>query len=109
MEVADTLTAHPAFSMTNPNRFRAVFGALAMHPAGFHRKDGAGYRLLADWIIELDSKNPQIAARMCSAYETWGRYDGDRQGMMRDQLARLARTVGLSRDTSEMVGRILGD
>ncbi|HCQ65318.1 MAG TPA: aminopeptidase N [Rhodobacteraceae bacterium] len=107
--VAEALTAHPAFTMANPNRFRAVFGTLAMHPAGFHAKDGAGYRLLGDWIIKLDPKNPQIAARMCSAFETWGRYDGDRQGVMRDQLARIARTDGLSRDTSEMVGRILGD
>ena len=107
--VAEALTAHPAFTMANPNRFRAVFGTLAMHPAGFHAKDGAGYRLLGDWIIKLDPKNPQIAARMCSAFETWGRYDGDRQGVMRDQLARIARTDGLSRDTSEMVGRILGN
>ena len=107
-EVAAALTAHPSFSMANPNRFRAVFGTLAMHPAGFHWKDGAGYRLLADWIVKLDPKNPQIAARMCAAFETWGRYDGDRQGMMRDQLARISRTVGLSSDTSEMVGRMLG-
>ena len=106
---AARLTAHPAFTMTNPNRFRAVFGALAMHPAGFHAKDGAGYRLLADWLIKLDAKNPQITARMCASYETWRRYDGDRQGMMRDQLARIGRTEGLSRDTAEMVGRILGD
>ncbi len=106
--VAEALTAHPAFSMANPNRFRAVFGALAMHPAGFHAKDGAGYRLLADWIVKLDPKNPQIAARMCSAFETWARYDGDRKGMMRDQLTRISRADNLSRDTSEMVGRILG-
>ncbi|MEZ5721236.1 MAG: aminopeptidase N [Paracoccaceae bacterium] len=108
-DVAERLTLHPAFTMTNPNRFRAVFGALAMHPAGFHVKDGSGYRLLADWIVKLDPKNPQIAARMCSAFETWARYDADRQGMMRDQLARIARTPELSRDTAEMVGRILGD
>ena len=106
---AEALTRHPAFTMSNPNRFRAVFGALAMHPAGFHARDGAGYRLLADWIVRLDPKNPQIAARMCSAFETWARYDGDRQGMMRDQLARIARTEGLSRDAAEMVGRILGN
>ncbi|PIE08525.1 MAG: aminopeptidase N [Rhodobacterales bacterium] len=107
-EVAARLTAHPAFILTNPNRFRAVFATLAAHPAGFHRADGSGYRLLADWILRLDGKNPQIAARMCSAFETWGRYDGDRQSMMRDQLARILRTPGLSSDTEEMVARILG-
>jgi len=106
---AERLTAHPGFNMKNPNRFRAVFGALAMSPAGFHHASGAGYRLLADWIIRLDPVNPQIAARMCSAFETWRRYDADRQGMIGEALRRVAGSDGLSRDTAEMVGRILGD
>jgi aminopeptidase N len=107
-EVAAALTDHPAFNMKNPNRFRAVFGALAMHPAGFHHASGAGYRLLADWIIRLDPLNPQIAARMSGAFETLRRYDADRQEMMRAALEKIAATGGLSRDTGEMVGRILG-
>ena len=31
---------------------------------GFHRRDGAGYRLLADKVLELDRRNPQVAARL---------------------------------------------
>ncbi len=108
-EVVETLTAHPDFNMKNPNRFRAVFGALAMNPAGFHHASGAGYRLMADWIIKLDPLNPQIAARMSSAFETWQRYDADRQAMMRAELVRIKATKGLSPDNSEMVARILGD
>ncbi|MWB78951.1 aminopeptidase N [Pseudooceanicola sp. 216_PA32_1] len=107
-EVTDRLTQHPDFSMKNPNRFRAVFGALAMTPAGFHHASGAGYRLMADWLIQLDALNPQTTARMCSAFETWRRYDADRQQMITDELRRIAARPGLSRDTGEMVGRILG-
>ncbi|GKY88553.1 aminopeptidase N [Sinisalibacter aestuarii] len=106
-DVAARLAEHPAFNMKNPNRFRSVFGALAMHPAGFHHASGAGYALMADWIIRLDPLNPQIAARMSGAFETIGRYDADRQGMMREALERIAASEGLSRDTGEMVGRIL--
>jgi len=106
--VAERLTRHPDFTPKNPNRFRSVFGALAMTPAGFHHADGAGYRLMADWLIRLDALNPQTTARMCTAFETWRRYDADRQGMIRDELQRIAARPGLSRDTSEMVGRILG-
>ncbi len=105
--VAEALTAHPAFNMKNPNRFRAVFGALAMHPGGFHHASGAAYRLMADWIIRLDPLNPQIAARMSGAFETMGRYDADRQGMMRAALERMAARRQRSGDTGEMVGRIL--
>jgi aminopeptidase N len=104
---AERLTAHPAFNMKNPNRFRAVFGALSMNAAGFHHASGKGYDLLADWLIRLDPLNPQIAARMSSAFETWKRYDADRQDLIRAALERIMASPGLSRDTGEMVGRIL--
>lgn len=107
-EVVAKLTEDPAFTMKNPNRFRSVFGAFAGHPAGFHQKDGSGYRLLADWLIKLDPINPQITARMSGAFETWKRYDGDRQSLIADQLDRILATPGLSRDTTEMIGRIRG-
>ncbi len=103
------LTEDGDFDWKNPNRFRAVMGGLAMNAAGFHDPSGASYALLADWLIRLDPVNPQTTARMVTAFETWRRYDADRQGMMRENLRRLAATPGLSRDTGEMVGRILGD
>ncbi|WP_108859470.1 aminopeptidase N [Ruegeria sp. Alg231-54] len=106
-DIARTLTEHPDFNWKNPNRFRAVMGALAMNHAGFHRADGAGYALLADWLIKLDPVNPQTTARMCSAFQTWKRYDADRQDLIRAQLTRIAETPDLSRDTTEMVSRIL--
>ena len=105
---AARLTEHPAFTMKNPNRFRAVFGALAGNAAGFHHPSGKGYDLLADWLIKLDALNPQTTARMTSAFSTWRRYDADRQKKIRHALQRIADTPGLSRDTTEMVTRILG-
>jgi aminopeptidase N len=106
--LAEALAAHPAFDWKNPNRFRAVFGALAGNQAGFHHASGAAYRLLADWIIRLDGANPMMAARMCGAYETWARWDAGRQAMMRAELGRIAAAPGLSRDTAEMVARLMG-
>jgi aminopeptidase N len=100
------LTEHPAFDMKNPNRFRAVLGALTANHAGFHHDSGAGYATLADWLIRLDPLNPQTAARMSTAFETWPRYDADRQGMIQAALDRILATRGLSRDLSEMAGRM---
>jgi aminopeptidase N len=100
------LTSHPEFELTNPNRFRAVLGAMAMHHSGFHQADGAGYILLADWILKLDAKNPQSAARMCTPFQTWQRYDPKRKAHLSAALARIASTDGLSKDVSEMVGRM---
>ncbi len=107
-ETARALAAHPDFDWKNPNRFRALFGALAMNAAGFHAPGGAAYVLMADWLIRLDPLNPQTAARMTTVFETWRRYDADRQDLIRTALERIAATDPLSRDTAEMVGRILG-
>ena len=100
------LTEHPDFNYKNPNRFRAVFGSLTAHHAGFHHNSGAAYTLLADWLIKLDPLNPQTTARMCSAFQTWKRYDKTRQGMIAKELDRILSTPELSRDTTEMLTRI---
>ncbi|MCU0908785.1 MAG: aminopeptidase N C-terminal domain-containing protein, partial [Rhodobacteraceae bacterium] len=88
--------------------FRAVLGALAMNAAGFHAADGSGYRLMADWLIRLDPVNPQTTARLSTAFETWARYDADRQALIRGELKRILATPGLSPDTTEMVTRLMG-
>jgi aminopeptidase N len=108
VDEATRLSAHPDFDWKNPNRFRAVLGSLAGHQSGFHRADGAGYAFLADWLIRLDPANPQTAARMTKAFETLGRWGPDRQALMRDSLQRIAKAPGLSRDTSEIIRRLLG-
>ena len=105
---ADRLTKHASFDWKNPNRFRSVFGPLSANHAGFHHASGASYKLLADWLIKLDPLNPQTAARMSTAFESWTRYDADRQSMIRAELARIKATPGLSRNLGEMVTRMLG-
>ncbi|UWQ20337.1 aminopeptidase N [Jannaschia sp. W003] len=106
--VAETLIRRPDFDPSNPNRFRAVIGALAGNMAGFHRADGSGYRFVAERLVEMDATNPQMAARLSSAFSTRALWDADRQAMMRDALEQLAREAG-SRDLREMVGRMLAD
>ena len=106
-EVAQRLTEHADFTMTNPNRFRAVIGALGMNHAGFHHASGKGYAFLADQLIALDARNPQTTARMCALFQSWRRYDAGRQAHAKAALERIAATEGLSRDTTEMVTRML--
>jgi aminopeptidase N len=107
--IAARLTGHSDFNWKNPNRFRAVFGSLAAHHAGFHHVSGAGYTLLADWLIKLDPVNPQTTARMCSAFQTWRRYDQHRQALISAELDRILATPNLSRDATEMLTRIRGN
>ena len=107
VEAVSALSKHALFDLKNPNRFRSLIGAFSTNAAGFHRADGAGYDLLADWLIRLDPVNPQTTARMTTAFQNWRRYDADRQGQMRQALRRIAATANLSGDTAEMVARLL--
>jgi aminopeptidase N len=103
------LGRHPDFDWRNPNRFRSLIGAFASaNPAGFHAADGSGYRLVVDWLLELDAVNPQTTARLAATLGTWRMFDEGRQALMRSELERLAARPGLSRDTGEIVGRLLG-
>jgi aminopeptidase N len=107
--VTDRLTRHPLFDWKNPNRFRSVIGAISANHAGFHHAGGASYRLVADWLIRLDPLNPQTAARMSTAFETWARYDASRQALIRAELTRIRLRPDVSSDLGEMTGRMLGE
>lgn len=105
--LAETLAGHPLFDWKNPNRFRSLVSGLTVgNPAGFHDPSGAGYAFLADWLIRLDRLNPQTAARMSTAFDTWKRYDADRQALIAAELTRIAGTDGLSPDLGEMIDRM---
>lgn len=107
-ERIEKLLAHPAFAWTNPNRVRAVLGAFStMNLVGFHRRDGAGYRLLVDKVLELDGRNPQVAARLLGALGRWRRYDAGRQVLMRGELERVVAAPGLSRASYEIASKSL--
>ena len=107
--VAEQLTRHPDFGIENPNRFRSVLGALSANPAGFHHASGDAYRLLAEWLVRLDARNPQAAARMCTAFETWRLYDDRRQRLVAAQLDWMLGHESLSRDVADMISRIRAD
>jgi aminopeptidase N len=107
VERVQHLMRHPAFTTTNPNRVRAVLATFGQNLLGFHRKDGAGYHLLAEKAIELDRTNPQVAARLITAFNRWRRFDPARQALMRGQLDRIAGTQGLSRDSYEIASKSL--
>ncbi|WP_425406449.1 aminopeptidase N [Hwanghaeella sp.] len=102
------LTKHPCFDIRNPNKVRSLVGAFAMaNPVCFHAKDGSGYTFLADSVIELDSLNPQVAARMVGALGSWRRYDADRQALMRAALERIVAVPVLSKDSFEIASKSL--
>ena len=102
------LTVHPAFSFANPNRVRALIGAFAANPTQFNRADGAGYDFVAGNVLALDPKNPQLAARLATAFRTWRTLEPGRRGKAQAALERIKATPNLSRDLADIVERALG-
>jgi aminopeptidase N len=104
------LTRHPAFSASNPNRIRALIGAFAQaNQTQFNRHDGAGYDFVADFVLELDPKNPQVAARLMSAFRSWRALEAQRRGRAEATLRRVAAMQSLSPDVHDIVARTLAD
>jgi aminopeptidase N len=104
------LTGHPAFSMANPNRVRSLIGAFAQaNHTQFNRADGAGYDFVADIVLTLDPKNPQVAARLMGAFRSWRALEARRRERAEATLRRVAAVSALSRDVHDIVARTLAD
>ncbi|MBI1422611.1 MAG: aminopeptidase N [Gammaproteobacteria bacterium] len=100
------LMQHPAFTLKNPNKVRALIGSFCRaNPVRFHASDGSGYAFLTENVLALDKLNPQIAARLVQAIIRWQRFDEKRQALMQASLQQILETAGLSRDTYEVVAR----
>lgn len=105
-----SLTTHPAFSMANPNRVRSLIGAFAQsNHTQFNRPDGLAYEFVADRILALDPANPQVAARMTTAFKSWRALEPGRRGRAEATLRRIAGAGNLSRDVGDIVQRALAD
>jgi aminopeptidase N len=100
------LTSHRAFSLGNPNRVRSLIGAFAQaNQTQFNRADGAGYGFVADTVLALDGKNPQVAARLMTAFRTWRTLEKTRRAQAERALTKIAETPSLSRDVADIVTR----
>jgi aminopeptidase N len=108
LERVKALMQHPAFTMKNPNKVRALIGAFAgQNLINFHAADGSGYRFLADLVIELNGFNPQIASRQLAPLTRWRKYDDKRQALMKGELERIRASGQLSPDVFEVVSKSL--
>jgi len=104
-----SLMQHPAFSLHNPNRTRSLIGAFATgNQTQFNAADGSGYDFLAGIVLELDPLNPQVAARLLSAFRSWRSLETGRRTLAEAALRRVAGVAGLSPDVKDIAERSLG-
>ncbi|MCL2345055.1 MAG: DUF3458 domain-containing protein, partial [Desulfobulbus sp.] len=102
------LTAHPAFDPGNPNKIYALIRAFGANLVRFNAADGSGYAFMAEQILALHERNPQVASRLARCFDRWQKFDIARQRHARAALERIRDHAGLSRDVLEVIGRALG-
>ncbi|OJH76001.1 Aminopeptidase N [Vibrio vulnificus] len=108
LDVVKETMKHEAFSLKNPNRTRSLIGSfLGMNPVNFHDKSGAGYRFAGEILRELNRTNPQVASRLVDPLLKLGKYDSDRQALIRQELKALQGLEDLAKDLFEKVSKAL--
>ena len=107
LEHVKELLNHPAFDANNPNKIRALVGTFSSNLIHFHAENGSGYTFLTEQIIQIDAKNPQIAARLCEPLTRWQRFDKARQQKIIASLQKIADNPACSKDVYEVVSKSL--
>jgi aminopeptidase N len=102
------LRGDPQFTLSNPNRVRALGGAFAQgNPAAFHRADGEGYGVIGALISDVDSLNSALAARLATVFETCVRVDSLRRLAATKTIEGLLAKNSLSANTREILTKII--
>ncbi len=103
----DALTSHPQFSLSNPSRVYAVYRSFCSNPANLHQSGGRGYAIICDILKQLDSINPEVAARLAQALAVKDQLKPDLQEKLIQHLTALKAEVS-SKNLLENIDRILG-
>ena len=102
------ILADPSFPRSNPNRLRALVGSFAMsNPVQFARPDGAGFRFVTEFVSDVDTRNPQVASRVLTAFRVWRSYEPGRRALAESALVWLRDKGGLSRNVGDILERTL--
>jgi aminopeptidase N len=96
-----------AYDKKVPNLVRSLVGSFTRNHKHFHSKDGAGYKFVADKILELDSMNPQMASNLCLAFKNYNKMNEENQKLMKWELERVVSTHSLSKNSFEIIDKIL--
>jgi aminopeptidase N len=102
------ILADPDFPRNNPNRLRAlVFSFAGGNLVQFARPDGEGFRFVTAFVADVDQRNPQVAARVLTCFRLWKSFEPQRRALAQQALQGLRDAGGLSRNTADILERML--
>lgn len=108
LERVRSLGSDPVFDKNNPNKIYSLYAAFGrFNQRRFHDLNGAGYRFIADQVLEVDRRNPQVAARLMGAFGQWRTFDDHRQSLMKAEVSRILKQPGMSSNILELASKML--
>ena len=103
------LQSDEVYDIKVPNLVRSLIGSFLGNYKYFHAKDGSGYKFMADNLIEIDAINAQIASRLAGGFKLYKKLAKHNQELMKIELERVLSTENLSKNSFEILNKILNN
>ncbi len=108
LERVKRIMQDPVFSINNPNKVSSLLLAFGkFNVVQFHAINGSAYKFFADLVLDIDTRNPSLAARTISLFNQWKRFDPERQTLMRNEIERIVGHSGISAGVFEIASKAL--
>lgn len=106
--IQQTMQNEKLFSLSDPENVRSLLRVFATYNLHVHDLSGAGYQLLADAALEIDSKNSSTSTMLIKPLtEFLVKADPTRFKLLESQLRRVYAQPELSTQMKELVGKAL--
>lgn len=103
----EKLCDHPSFNIQNPNNVYALLRAFGANLIRFHDPKTKAYEFYADRLLEIDAKNPQVGARLCSNFNFVAKLGPEMKKRALLQISRMVNNPGLSKNSRELLQPML--
>ncbi len=97
------LTQHPTFNINNPNNVYSLLRAFGANTVRFNDPTTDAYEFYADKILEIDAKNPQVASRLCAAFNFVQKLEPAMKERALKQIKRMVSVQTLSKNSRELL------
>jgi aminopeptidase N len=102
-ETVQKLAQHPRFNIANPNNVYSLLRSFTQNYARFHSAEDNTYQFLADMILKIDEKNPQVAARLCAAFNFVRKFPPKLKDKALTEIRRMVAQEKLSKNSRELL------
>ncbi len=94
------------FDSKSPNTLRAILNTFVTTNSNFHAKDGAGYKYIAQKIIDFDKLNPIVISRFVKVFSRYNYYSEPYKSNMIETIKQIKKNK-LSTNTKEVLDAMI--